>query len=129
MILYLNTQDAKTATIGLFGPRATISKTWNAQFDLSETFLSTIKAVIKKGNIKLSDLTAIAVVIGPGLFSRLRTAVVVANALAFVLQIKIIPLSGKESINYQTFRKRPRYTQVLPKYGKAPNITRQKNRG
>jgi tRNA A37 threonylcarbamoyladenosine modification protein TsaB len=123
MILYLNTQDPKTAEISLIGPGKTVRKNLESQFDLSERFLKALKQALNSSRVDLADLAAIAVVVGPGLFSRLRTAVVAANTLAFALGIKVIPLTGREPLNYKSLLKRPKYAQVLPRYGKAPNIT------
>lgn len=70
---------------------------------LSESLLPELRKFLRKNKIKLGDLKKISVNPGPGGFSSTRTGVATANALNFVLGLS-------EKI-------------VLPKYGKAPNIT------
>ena|SRR3989344_5358746 len=72
---------------------------------ISESLVSQIDNLLGKHKIKLEDLENIAVNRGPGGFSSTRTGVATANALNFALGIKNI---------------------VLPKYDKAPNITKPK---
>ena len=70
---------------------------------LSETLLSEIQKLIKKNKLTLQNIHEIKVNKGPGHFSRIRTAVATANALAFGL-----------NLNQKI---------VKPIYDKAPNIT------
>jgi len=73
---------------------------------LSENLLPQLKRFLKTHQVKLRDLKKIVVNPGPGGFSSTRTGVVAANALAYALGI-------------------PKQN-VLPRYDKAPNITKPK---
>ncbi|MBI3952694.1 MAG: hypothetical protein HY336_01930 [Candidatus Doudnabacteria bacterium] len=127
MILYLETSENEQVRLALIGPRKRVEISQHAIFDLSEKFPILIQKLLDKGKIKFSNLTAIAVVAGPGLFSRLRTAVVTANALAYALDLKIIPLSSPfDKLDYYKLLKKPKFQQIEPRYGKAPNITKGK---
>jgi len=55
--------------------------------NLSENLLLEIKKFCRKQKIKLSDLTKIEVQADPGHFSKTRTVVATANALAFGLKL------------------------------------------
>ncbi|MBI4363442.1 MAG: hypothetical protein HY545_01180 [Candidatus Doudnabacteria bacterium] len=124
MILYLDTVEHNRVMVAVIGKNRVVRVTKQSDYDLSKNFLSLIQDALKKAKIKIVDLEAIAVVTGPGLFSRLRTSIVVANALAYALGLKVIPLSVKDKLNYALLVSRKRLAQVIPKYGKPPNITR-----
>lgn len=72
--------------------------------------LRAVDAVLRAAGCTASDLRAIAVVPGPGLFSRVRLGVVTANALAWALGVPLI-VHGK------------RARSVAPEYGAEPRIT------
>ena len=73
---------------------------------LSENLLLEIERFLRKYRVKLKDLNAVSVNPGPGSFSSTRTGVATANALNFALELK-------KNI-------------ILPKYDRAPNITKPK---
>ncbi len=58
--------------------------------------LPTITLALKNAKLKLKDLNAIAVTAGPGLITSLRIGVDTAKALAFALNIPIIPINHME---------------------------------
>lgn len=60
----------------------------------SQSLLGAIEEVLKKAEVKTSELTEIKVETGPGSFTGLRVGVSVANALGYALGI---PVNGKES--------------------------------
>jgi tRNA A37 threonylcarbamoyladenosine modification protein TsaB len=70
--------------------------------DLSETLVAETKKFLKKQKVELDQLQSIVVVPGSG-FSRTRTAVSTANALAFGLKIN--------------------QKMIKPTYDREPNIT------
>lgn len=57
-----------------------------------ENILPIIDEAIKKANIKLSDLSAIAVTRGPGLIGALHVGLQAAKTLALILNIPLIPV-------------------------------------
>jgi len=87
-----------------------------------------------------SQILGIIVVQGPGGFTSLRIGIATANAMAWALQIPIVgvewkmskddpvELQDKQLINFglNKIKKIKKFKQVLPKYGREPNITIKK---
>ena len=91
-----------------------------------------------------SQILGIIVVQGPGGFTSLRIGIATANAMAWALQIPIIGvesnikslvISDKEiresdekliKSGLKKIKKIKKFRQVLPKYGREPNITMKK---
>lgn len=97
--------------------------------------LKLIDRLLKKGNVKPQELSAVAVISGPGPFSALRTGIVIANTLAKSLNIPVIGLKTEEvSTGQQLLEllerkiKNKRFEPVMPFYGKEPNITKPKHK-
>lgn len=82
---------------------------------LSEDILVELKKVLEIQKIPLKRIDKIFVNPGPGAFSSTRTGVAVANALSLALGIPMAewPTGKIKEV-------------VLPKYDKAPNITKPK---
>jgi len=107
----------------------------------SELLLKTIEKLVQKQKIKLTDLSGIIVVSGPGQFSALRIGVVTANSLGFALDIPVVgvklikswqDLQENEKLEkvwekgVKLFKNKRKFNirnQVVPEYGKEPNIT------
>ena len=132
MILYLNTTKNNQVTVAVIGKNKSSTTlvldklakvAAESKYDLAEKLPGLIAKAVVRAGVKFANLEAIAVVRGPGLFSRLRTAIVAANALAFALGIKVIPLSVNDKLGYAALINKKRLSQVLPLYGKLPNIT------
>jgi tRNA A37 threonylcarbamoyladenosine modification protein TsaB len=92
----------------------------------AENFASIIQKFLLNQKLKFSDVKKIAVKTGPGFFSRVRTGVVAANALAFALDTKVIAV--RSELGLQKASKMPGQSFVRPHYGSAPNITKSKGR-
>ena len=60
-----------------------------------------IEDVLKEGNLKFSDLNAIAVSKGPGSYTGLRIGVSAAKGLCFALDIPLISIATLESMAHQ----------------------------
>ena len=60
----------------------------------SATLMGLIENALDDAGVKAKDLDAIAVDIGPGSFTGVRIGVSCANAMAFALGIKVIPVSS-----------------------------------
>ena len=125
MILYIDTTDNDLAEIALVKPEVSINERWQS-LPHAEEFPQAIKNFLKKHNLSFSDVSKIAVKVGPGFFSRVRTGVVAANALAYALGVKVVPVENK--FEYAKVFKSKGLAQVLPKYGAKPNITKPKKR-
>jgi len=131
MILYINTALSDLIVLALADKKGKILKLKKikAPYQQSEKLLTEIE--------KLTDvkkISGIIVVLGPGGFTSLRIGVASANALAFSLQI---PIVGVEYSNSQSdewiitsgakkLAKIKQFKQVMPKYGREPNITLKK---
>jgi len=101
---------------------------------LSEVLLLTLEELLKKSNTRLNTIQFIAVVSGPGSFSSLRVGIVVANTLAWSLNIAVVGLKKEEINNQEEILKivekkikSKKFRPVLPFYGREPNITKPKN--
>ena len=84
-----------------------------------------IDEIFYKQKIKLIDLDAIALSIGPGSYSGLRIGLSIAKGLAYTLDKPIIPINTIESINYSV--KAKNYFIVLPAYKEFCFIQEYKN--
>jgi tRNA A37 threonylcarbamoyladenosine modification protein TsaB len=125
MILFINTSDYEQVQLALVG-KSIVWHKFNSR-NLSEQLLAEIKKFCKKQKIGLSQLKKIAVVAGPGLFSRIRTAVATANALGFGLNIQVLGLNKNkvpENLSELEFHKNQKMTK--PIYDKNPSITLKK---
>jgi len=63
----------------------------------SQTTLLLIEEIIKKNDLKLSDLDEVEVNTGPGSFTGTRVGVAIANALGFGLDIKVNGSKSKQA--------------------------------
>jgi len=125
MILYIDTTDNDVAELFLISGKYKTSQRFE-NLPPAEIFISEIKRFLKNHKSKLSDIQKIAVKIGPGFFSRVRTGVVAANSLAYALGIKIVPVVGK--IDFKKIMKTSGQGMVAPLYGGKPNITKSKRK-
>ncbi len=122
MLLFINTSEFDIAELALVSDKVIWHK-FGAE-NLSEQLLPEIKKFCSKQKVALIDLKKIAVVTGPGSFSRIRTGIATANALAYSLKIAIVGLEKNQIpqnlVNLKTFKTKK---MAVPAYGKEPNIT------
>lgn len=132
-ILTIDTSDKETG-IGLAGETMCKIKTWISNKNQSEELLPNIDKLLKENKIKPTQLKWISVNLGPGSFTGLRVGISVANAFGYGLDI---PVTGKDYLG-GTIQERikqlmdleitlKKFKQVLPTYGKPPDITIPKN--
>ncbi len=125
MILYIDTTDNDVAEIALILEKKKITERW--QFlPHAEQFAEKIQKFLKKNKVDFAQISKIAVKVGPGFFSRVRTGVVAANALAYALGVKIIPV--KQRLEIDKILKQKGQDTVKPFYGAEPNITKSKKK-
>jgi tRNA threonylcarbamoyladenosine biosynthesis protein TsaB len=129
-VLYLDTSN-KVAKIGLIQENQGDFLEFEASRNLFETLTERIATFLKDVKIKKEELSHIAVFEGPGGFTSLRIGIVTANTFGFALNIPIIKITKKEEENleeniYKKIEKREFVKQVIPLYGKKPNITKSK---
>ncbi|MBL7053757.1 hypothetical protein ISS06_00955 [Patescibacteria group bacterium] len=150
MYLFINNLANQKTFIGI---KVKDAITWlfsNNPGNRNENILININKILEKNNIKIKSLQGIVVVNGPGSFSGIRVALAIANTLSWTLNIPAIgvslppyphsshlgaqlPSNEIRQINVDLFEKgiakflktKP-LKQVLPFYGKEPNITKPK---
>ena len=123
MILFIDTTDNDLVKIGLAAGQKFWTKTWQTK-RLSETLTPEIKKLLKRQKSAFQDIKKIVVVAGPGFFSRARTGVATANALAYALNVKVAGIKRSQVPQSPSGFKRVKYKNfTLPYYERAPNIT------
>jgi len=137
MILFINTSKTDLIQVKLIKDDQIIGQVENTEeYKQSELLLGMIDKLYKDTGYKLQDTRFISVVTGPGAFSALRLGVATANTLAWSLKIPIIELNVAEVENNEILidlinqrikeSKNKEFIPLSPKYGKEPNITKQK---
>ena len=128
MLLFIDVTDPKINSLAL----VTLNETKWLRFlgdHTSENLIPQIKKILIKNKRNLKDIEKIAVVVGPGPFSKIRTGVAVANALGFALNIESIALErSRIPHKLQDLLKKPGEKFVKPVYDKEPNITKSKRK-
>ncbi len=131
--LYLNTSKDKELDVFLILGKKTIDKIrLIGDFKVSEQLLSLIDQILKKNKLKQHELRGIMTITGPGSFTSIRIAVVVANTLAYSLKIPIVGVINKQGLtnnekliklglNKMSKLKVLKY--ISPFYNRQPNIT------
>ena len=66
----------------------------------AESLVPSIEFVCRQARVELSEIGAIAVDVGPGLFTGLRVGVATAKALAQALRVPVIPISSLDLLAY-----------------------------
>ncbi|MEK7632755.1 MAG: hypothetical protein AAB473_03115 [Patescibacteria group bacterium] len=131
MMLYVNGSDIAKLTIGAIADdRASFSIPPKTLSVRPEEFLFTIDAWLREQHIDLKSITDLAVVIGPGSATALRTILAWANTFAFT---QSIPMYGIELapgaddraalIDLASMSSVP---MLRPVYANAPTITATK---
>jgi tRNA threonylcarbamoyl adenosine modification protein YeaZ len=127
MILSFHTAGMETTLQLLDANGETLAiDNWVSGRTLSDDILSHITALIQTQNIKLSDLTGIIILSGPGSFTSLRIGHSVANALADGLQIPIVGSRDDDWLQEGLIELKTSSIKepALPFYGAEPNITK-----
>lgn len=98
---------------------------------LAGELLRRIDALLHAHHIKLSELTGIGVVVGPGSFTGLRLGIAAANALAWSHKLPAVAVTAEEAATEDSFRQivtdrlaaGETSRTVMPEYGRPPSIT------
>lgn len=128
MILFIDTSDNEQITMALVEKGKVKRQSWKEASSASETLTQKIKLMLNSNKTSLFELKKLAVVVGPGHFSRIRTAVATVNALAFVLKIPVISLKKSEVGSLAKISSKSGKILAKPAYGSEPNITKPKKR-
>ncbi|MBX4187309.1 MAG: hypothetical protein KW802_03590 [Candidatus Doudnabacteria bacterium] len=127
MILFIDTTDFDQTRLAL----VTDQVVWHVftTRDLSEKLLPEINKFLRKQKVSLSKVRKLAVVAGPGGFSRTRTGVAVANALAYGLGIPLVVLPAlKIPTDLLQLSRFKTQKMAAPIYDRDPHITLSKKK-
>lgn len=122
-MLFIDTTDKEFVNLALVRPGQTINHIFKAGHNLSEILVPEIKKFLAKQKVKFSSLKKIGVVAGPGHFSKVRTAVAVANALAYGLHIPVVGIRAGQKFDWQKSAGQKGSGMVKPIYDRKLNIT------
>lgn len=116
MILLIDTTEIGKLLLSLYNNEHKLAfRKLHLTDKISEALLPELQRLLVRANRSIQDISLIKVNPGPGGFSATRSGVAVANALAFALNVPVAEWpSGKIK------------KMVLPKYDRAPNITKSK---
>ncbi len=122
--LYLATFDSSGKTA---------SKNISIGYKYSEKIVVEVDGFLVESGNNLDDLTGIIAVEGPGRFSAIRSGVSVANALAWSLDVPVLPISSENRDEsalkaVRNNRKRKFSRAILPVYDQEPNISKPNNK-
>jgi len=136
MFLYINTSSHEKIILALFDKsgKVLVMKKIKAVYQQSEKLLSEIDKILSNVKCQMSNVGGIFIVIGPGGFTSLRISIATANTMAWSLNIPILGVENKDGLedkalldkNFKKILNKTKFKQVLPKYGKEPNITKSK---
>ena len=100
-ILALNCATENLALALLKQDDSSIERFYHGQTIKAELLNLFIKELLQEGAIELTELTGLAVAIGPGAFTGLRLSLVTAKTLALALQIPLAAISTLEALAWQ----------------------------
>lgn len=130
MFLILNTSDNEKVSLVLIREKSVIKEEFEIDFFESEKILLLINRFLKKNKTKLVNLKGLGVFMGPGPFTALRVGIVVANTLAYALNIPVYGFKENEVRNPRKLRNRIEQNKskvlIRPFYGQLPSITKPK---
>lgn len=121
MILTINTSQPKIVELLLQKDKnhTVASLKISAAHRQAEILLPALEKILRKAKLSLTGIKAIKIFNQGQGFTSLRIGVVTANALAYALNVPILPITGKP------LRKRGLSVSV-PLYDKPPTITKKR---
>lgn len=132
-ILFLNASKDKEMDVFLISGTKVIDKIKQiGDYKVTEYLLKSIELILKNNKVKISELSGIVAVTGPGAFTSLRITVAVANTLAYSLHIPAVGIINKQQLtdNDKLVKlglaklKTAKLGKYLsPFYDRGPNIT------
>ncbi len=131
MILLISAQDIKRISLGLADKGALVR-----EVEVTcppERYLEAVSEALETWKIDPhADLSAIAVVTGPGAFTSSRVSTVIANAVAFAADLPVIPVENPDNHGLRELAAHLPIPQAVgegvqafaqPTYNRPPNIT------
>jgi len=128
MNLFIDTSGLETK-VSLADNKANVSaeKKWPAGQNQSEELLIEIDKLFSQSGYHKDNLESISVVVGPGSYTGIRVGVATANALAYALNIPVLPYENdSQNETRQTENNRNSVSYALPVYKNPPHITKPK---
>lgn len=134
MYLFLNTSYPDTAEYVISDRHGRIAirkknQTKRGRFDILDSLIRSLKRL----DCQPRYITCIYVVLGPGMFSHLRTGSAIVQSWRFACPVPLVALHSCEfphtekELQILIARKKPlRSISVLPLYGSEPHITQRK---
>ncbi|MFL5734192.1 MAG: tRNA (adenosine(37)-N6)-threonylcarbamoyltransferase complex dimerization subunit type 1 TsaB [Chloroflexia bacterium] len=102
MILALDT-STDMAAIALYRPDEGViaEQSWRSGREQTTQLMPNVQRLMSLVNVKSSELTGVAVAIGPGSFSGVRAALSVAKSIAYALELPIWGVPSLDVLAYQ----------------------------
>jgi tRNA threonylcarbamoyladenosine biosynthesis protein TsaB len=88
----------------------------DSQWGSAKTLAPAIGRLVQDRAISMSDLSAIAIVSGPGSFTGLRVGVATAKAMSYALTIPVVEVDALDAIAYQVTEPYDRLDVVMDAY-------------
>ena len=101
-ILAIDTSTAWCSVALSLGEAAPLFRHELVSAGASQLILPLVEGLLKEANLKLNNLAAIAVGIGPGAFTGVRLGVAVVQGLAVSCELPILPVVSLDAIASQT---------------------------
>ena len=104
-------------------------------YKVTEYLLKSIELILKNNKVKITELSGIMAVTGPGPFTSLRITCVVANTLAYSLKIPVVGLVNRQQLTNDEelvklgltkLKTAKKNKYISPFYDQKPNITMAK---
>ena len=98
----------------------------------SERLLPLVQQALKDQRVSPNQIDHIVVAVGPGPFTAVRTGIIVANTLGWMLNIPVKGVVAPERWDQEDIARLSQaqtlktFRPVRPAYGREPNITRSK---
>jgi tRNA A37 threonylcarbamoyladenosine modification protein TsaB len=125
MVLYLDTTDNEQARIVVLSSEHKVSE-YSMALGNAESFPLAVNDYLTKQKLTWSNIHLIAVRVGAGYHSHIRTGVVLANALAYALDVPVVGVEGEPDYKKIILQKGSR--AIVPVYSGKPNISKPKAR-
>jgi L-threonylcarbamoyladenylate synthase len=93
LVLIIDTADNKRNMVGLKIKGKKYLITQDVSLNRKQTILPMINEILRKHTVKINNVSAIEVNVGPGSYTGLRVGLAIANSLSFALNI---PINGKK---------------------------------
>lgn len=116
MILLIDTADPDSTSFAIFSEKKVVRKTWNSKVKQSEAILPKLCQFLNSKKISWQQIKKLAVIAGPGPYSRVRTGIAMVNALALALNLKIVPVKKDAVVNFSKLNRQTGFGMVKPIY-------------